>query len=335
MAFMKILQVIILLFSCSALVNASAGDRDPAFQLCISECTNRGCPSRERILFGLFRDWTCEEECRYSCMWQVESGRRKSGAEPRQYYGKWPFKRVLGVQEPLSTLFSILNAVPHAYELIWRRDRLAPTYLPAGLRHLTMISPVGAINTWVWSTAFHAKDTVFTERMDYHFATLFMVFYLWYAICRLTLSLWPPYTLSVTILAGVILIGVFSYHVWYMNFVSFDYGWNMIFTGTFVILQVVVWISWAVIMLLNAGDSPSKAKKVRLAWMIIQFQVCLVGFAVFEAFDFPPLFDQLDAHAVWHGLTIPLAVYWYSFREKDAMFLSKKHSNLIIDSYSL
>ncbi|KXJ14095.1 Post-GPI attachment to proteins factor 3 [Exaiptasia diaphana] len=39
----------------------------------------------------------------------------------KQFYGKWPFVRFLGVQEPASTLFSILNGLGHI--LGWRAYR--------------------------------------------------------------------------------------------------------------------------------------------------------------------------------------------------------------------
>ena len=37
-----------------------------------------------------------------------------------------------------------------------------------------------------------------------------------------------------------------------------------------------------------------------------------------ELNDFPPLFDLLDAHALWHGLTIPLVYAWWSFLMDEA-----------------
>jgi hypothetical protein len=39
---------------------------------------------------------------------------------------------------------------------------------------------------------------------------------------------------------------------------------------------------------------------------------------LFELLDFPPLLGLLDAHALWHGATAPLAYLLYSFLEADA-----------------
>jgi len=34
-----------------------------------------------------------------------------------QFHGKWPFARLMGVQEPASVLFSIANLLPHVIML--------------------------------------------------------------------------------------------------------------------------------------------------------------------------------------------------------------------------
>ncbi|KAJ7566674.1 hypothetical protein O6H91_02G114000 [Diphasiastrum complanatum] len=33
--------------------------------------------------------------------------------EPVTYHGKWPFDRILGLQEPASVVFSLLNLLEH------------------------------------------------------------------------------------------------------------------------------------------------------------------------------------------------------------------------------
>lgn len=44
----------------------------------------------------------------------------------------------------------------------------------------------------------------------------------------------------------------------------------------------------------------------------------IIIFALFEVFDFPPIWGLLDAHAVWHAAT-PIASYLtYSFVVDDA-----------------
>jgi len=37
-----------------------------------------------------------------------------------------------------------------------------------------------------------------------------------------------------------------------------------------------------------------------------------------EVLDFPPLAAALDAHALWHAATAPLAALWFAFVAADA-----------------
>eukprot|EP00967_Tisochrysis_lutea_P110172 scaffold172089_cov17-Tisochrysis_lutea.AAC.1 len=50
-------------------------------------------------------------------MADVEHRRRLSGKPPSKYYGKWPFQRLLGMQEAASVLFSLANLCAHVYGL--------------------------------------------------------------------------------------------------------------------------------------------------------------------------------------------------------------------------
>lgn len=117
---------------------ASIGDRSIDYKSCLSSCIQKNCsnnPARRDTLawqLCLFL-WTCEDDCRYSCMHQVTSEDVKARKPIRQFYGKvwnkyinsflyilhlplqWPFVRFLGIQEPASVIFSLLNLVTHLY----------------------------------------------------------------------------------------------------------------------------------------------------------------------------------------------------------------------------
>lgn len=53
--------------------------------------------------------------------------------------------------------------------------------------------------------------------------------------------------------------------------------------------------------------------------------------ALFEVLDFPPLLGLVDAHSMWHALTVPLTPLWYRFMCEDhqhvasATLASKAH----------
>ena len=130
--------------------------------------------------------WSCAEDCGHKCMeaavkhWQATGFFYDAslGLDPiQQYHGKWPFRRVLGTQEIASTAFSIANAAPHAWYLFVVPR--AAFRCPTGEAHYGSIWRLWAplsLTTWLSSTVFHARDTWVTERLDYHFATAYLVY---------------------------------------------------------------------------------------------------------------------------------------------------------------
>ncbi|KAA8567290.1 hypothetical protein EYC84_010324 [Monilinia fructicola] len=98
--------------------NASTGDRLPEFKQCVEVCQQENCdngvggatkiPLLHRLLF-----WTCPAECDYTCQHIITNARVESGQPIVQFHGKWPFYRFLGMQEPFSVFFSLLNFLAH------------------------------------------------------------------------------------------------------------------------------------------------------------------------------------------------------------------------------
>ena len=292
----------------------------------------RGCDIRGDDAFE-FGD--CVDECKYRCQGAVTALRRKAGLDDVQFHGKWYFTRFLGMQELLSAAFSLLNGLPHAINLFdaKRRKRWAPSHYPVGIRMLLVGTSLSSVNTWFWSFAFHSRDNTLTERLDYHFATLFVMQYAFLALMWLYVDVFSCFPKSwscrketipsrlerwkqcghFAAILGCVMSGAFVQHVYRMNAVGFDYGGNMIFTGLFFVLQLVSWLVWAWCMRAKYRDS---------AESIFIFQVLLAFAALFEVLDFPPVCNLLDAHALWHGLTIPLGFIWYSFLETVAQDIS-------------
>eukprot|EP00640_Fibrocapsa_japonica_P002446 CAMPEP_0113947832 /NCGR_PEP_ID=MMETSP1339-20121228/66916_1 /TAXON_ID=94617 /ORGANISM="Fibrocapsa japonica" /LENGTH=280 /DNA_ID=CAMNT_0000954587 /DNA_START=205 /DNA_END=1047 /DNA_ORIENTATION=- /assembly_acc=CAM_ASM_000762 len=223
-----------------------------------------------------------------------------------QYYGKWPFVRVLGCQEIASVLFSLGNAAPHALFLLSgsRRAQYSPPgyYLSPWLRLLSICSLGG----WACSAVFHARDVPVTEKMDYFSAALMICINMWTALLR---CFGPfrrhPYLLS---LAAVTLGALYSAHVYYMSFVLFDYGYNMKASITMAIISTALWMYWAA------------SSKRRHCWKLIVSMVIGHCLLALELYDFAPIWGLFDAHAIWHASTIPLGFMWYSFTVDDARF---------------
>lgn len=49
-------------------------------------------------LYLRWKQWDCSSDCRYHCMLAREGEREKVGDKPVKYHGKWPFRRVYGIQ---------------------------------------------------------------------------------------------------------------------------------------------------------------------------------------------------------------------------------------------
>lgn len=103
-----------------------------------------------------------------------------------QFYGKWPFKRLLGVQEPASAFFSFLNLLVHWKMLkkfrrevrgdspmyyIWNMFSVVRADAKESLgRAVTNRFFQICMNGWICSLIFHTRDFPLTELFDYGFA---------------------------------------------------------------------------------------------------------------------------------------------------------------------
>lgn len=64
-------------------------------------------------IFDKYFGWTCFDECQYKCMWKTVNAFLDRNWKIPQFYGKWPFIKIFGLQEPASVLFSIMNLITH------------------------------------------------------------------------------------------------------------------------------------------------------------------------------------------------------------------------------
>ena len=159
------------------------------------------------------------------------------------------------------------------------------------------------INTWWWSAAFHARDTLLTERLDYFCASLGIVVSLFLTVVRV----FEMRSLRTQATAGAALSFFLVAHIGYMQFVHMNYGWNMTVSLTAGALYIMLWLVWY-----------WRHRARPYAWKVAAAKLLLLVFAAFEVYDFPPIADLLDAHAVWHGLTPIVSVLFYSFLVDDA-----------------
>ncbi|CAM9962872.1 unnamed protein product [Pylaiella littoralis] len=251
--------------------------------------------------------WDCVSECRHTCMNLHVEARVASGDRMLQYYGKWPFRRIWGVQELLSSLFSLGNGLPHLFHAVFS----AGQYNPPGhyMQFWLTIYPWVGMNTWLWSAVFHSRDVPWTEAADYFFALLNIFFVVWVALVRLA---GPPRKRSPGLrklvpAVGVLMSVYYLLHISFMWFVKFDYGYNMKVALLAGVAHTGLWLRYQYL----SRDRPYAR---RGAAIIILLNAAIL----LEVNDFPPVYRLLDAHAIWHFVTIPLMFRWYRFVIQDA-----------------
>jgi post-GPI attachment to proteins factor 3 len=137
---------------------ASSGDRSREFQMCINGCDVLNCqPGSQSSPLPLslrLTRWTCVDDCKYHCMHQITERDIDNGAPVQQYYGKWPFRRFAGMQEPASVAFSLLNLWAH-FQGSQKVLKRVPDSHPMKNIYFTW-SFVSSI-AWVWSAVFHTR----------------------------------------------------------------------------------------------------------------------------------------------------------------------------------
>jgi hypothetical protein len=286
--------------------SASTGDRLPEFRRCVNVCLYANCERDEPTPIPLLHRallWSCPAECDYTCQRLVTSARVRASLPVVQFHGKWPFTRVLGMQEPLSVLFSLGNLLAHVWGLRRVRAELPPSYpLRAFYERVGQIG----ILTWACSAVFHTRDFVLTEQADYLAAGASVMYGLYYAAVRVfRLDRGGPGRRRALWLWSAGCRTAYALHVAYLTLWSWDYTYNMA-------ANVVVgaahnalwsWFSW------------NMYRRVRRLWAVVPgIVVTWIMLAMsLELFDFAPLGGFLDAHSLWHLGTIAPAMIMYNF----------------------
>lgn len=238
-------------------------------------------------------------------MHQMTELYKQNGHPTLQYYGKWPFTRFMGLQEPASVLFSILNGMNHYKG--WKAMRRLPSASEPLKTYYTACGLLG-INVWIWSAAFHSRDFSVTEKGDYFSAIGSLLYILFLALIRVF-----DIQKSQSRHALLGLLGVyFACHVFYLTHWPFDYTYNMAAGVVIGMSSNLTWIYWWI----------RQRHQRDYAWKQPLLAVLISAAMSLELFDFPPLLGILDAHSLWHMLTIPLVKLHYSFLDSDARYES-------------
>ena len=307
--------IFLLLIFCKLKIhNSSLGDSDPRYRKCIELCYKQEC-------VDLLQIDICSEDCEYKCMMNITYSKRKGNIPVVKYYGHWPFVRIFGFQEPASALFSAMNCLPHIYNTLFRRYRFWKPQYP--MSNFIILHSIISVFTWAASTLYHYHRTELSERVDLCSAFLFISFSTWMAMYNL-ISLQDRH-----------FIFQISSAIFYFTLVLFQIFriWNRTCTFTehvhlsifLVICHSTLWMLWAFL-----SDAPWSLKK-----HCITLQICLLAAGLFEIFDFPPIYDILDAHAVWHAATIPIGFSWYNFWSEHSKLYDRVSTSCALSERSL
>ena len=318
-----------LILVCISMLNiasclASIGDRSETFNVCLAECQKANCSNvafqinqpRYLQLLG----WDCYEECKYECMWKTVQHFQKIGRKVPQFYGKWPFIRIAGMQEPASVVFSFLNGVSNVvgfYKYYYGVSSAAPIY------YTVIMQLVLSINAWTWSTVFHWRDFPWTEKLDYFCATSLVMYSLYFFCFRFSLLIFSKNQSIIQGASLALFLSIYVGHVSYLSFVKFDYGYNMVFNVVCGLLNCGLVTLWYFTF----------RKSLPHLWKPFAIAVLTSLFLSFELLDFSPIFWVFDSHSIWHFLTIPLPLLFYSFAKDDTLCLLQHSDKLKVKAY--
>ncbi|KAL1299983.1 hypothetical protein HN51_044605 [Arachis hypogaea] len=327
---------LLVLSSFIPVLNASAGDADPNYRSCVTECGETGCVGGKcfpectislngvplnhsrNLIEKLIVQWkkgSCKNNCQYHCMIDREEKRALlDHHDPIKYNGKWPYKCIYGIQEPASVALLALNLAMHFHGWI-SFISLLKNKLPlkvgkkahygyAGLWHVYGFL---SVNAFFWCAVRHSRDMELTEKLDHSSTVALVGFSLILAILR---------TLNISNEANRVMISApltsfVTTHILY-NCFMLDFGWNETICQVLIVMQLTVWTIWGVI-----NQHPSR-------WKVLLVIFGSVVSLLLQAFDFPPYQGLIDAHALSLASTVPFAYLWWSFVRNDAEFLASK-----------
>lgn len=149
------LSRILVLATVFVAVIASSGDRSADFGKCLTRCTKDQChPGYTQPLALRLTRWTCTDDCKYTCMHETTAHDIARGDRVQQYYGKWPFLRLAGLQEPASVVFSVLNLWSHVQGMQKLRKAIPDSH---PMKSYYLLWSLASINAWTWSSVFHTR----------------------------------------------------------------------------------------------------------------------------------------------------------------------------------
>jgi len=180
------------------------------------------------------------------------------------------------------------------------------------------------------STYILLKDLPNTEKLDYFSAALVILYALYCAVLRLfgqypTRTRDGSYTQRTPafLLWSSICTVAYLAHVTYLCILPrFDYTYNMAFNLVVGFTHNLLWLLYSLpasLPLIQRFPHKPRTYRPLYASKAAVFVVLTTAATALELFDFPPWCRIIDAHALWHLSTAPIAKFWYDFMIQDAL----------------
>ncbi|KAI5964242.1 uncharacterized protein KGF55_002184 [Candida pseudojiufengensis] len=342
----SITKIVILLLLVITPIQASRGDTLSEFTECLDSCDCSTIPYKYKIIL-----WSCSSNCNYYCQQLVTNQRTAKGYEMVQFYGKWPFVAIFGIQEFFSTLFSFGNFIVNYwnFKIIYKQfvinhdDEIKTIYFQYLV--LLVVSMIG----WIFSIIFHIKDLSITETLDYFGAFAIILSNLNVIVVRY-FELFRSDKRRVLRIWQLFLVVTYLFHI--LKLLNYwDYSYNMKINMVFGVLAMIFWIlhNLKVSKLYRANEKllknsiqliPFENKlqiklnsilkilqinnnlkhKIILNLPIFNNLILILGI-ILEINDFEPWFRLIDAHSLWHLLTMIPNLIWYDWNIWDIEIL--------------
>jgi len=346
-------------------VMASTGDQLPRFTHCLQNCvTEMGCggPMSESTMVNLYSSelsnpeyslnplaslfWNCQDDCSYRCQQIISDAREASNKAMVQFYGKWPFKRIFGIQEFYSVLFSLGNFYVNYRSLFtvlyqYNKNKKDPNPIYRQINYQYLLLILGSLFGWTFSSIFHFRDNRFTETLDY-FGAFAIILLNFNAISYRFLELFNlPLVWQGAWKIGLVLMYLF--HVTKMK-LNWDYNYNTTVNMLFGICAMVMWMvhSFNIFRLYRKNYVvynnsiqllPFETRLLhKLNYLFISkasiiplipifLNIWLMGGIMFEVVEFTPKYRLIDGHSIWHFFTIFPSIIWYDWNIWDIELL--------------
>lgn len=133
--------------------------------------------------------------------------------------------------------------------------------------------------------------------MDYYSAILVIICSLY---CILNKSL-QEYNIYASLWLAAPFLSFYVYHVGYLHFVRFDYGYNMQTNIALGLCSTLCWLHWCF------RHRQYRPHVLKCIFILVYVNLTLL----LELYDFVPLMFTFDAHSIWHLSTIPVPLWWF------------------------